>query len=130
MTFNSGPINIGNTVVKFGLRNHKYASDMITEAIEAGYKHVGGYGFACKHCKDHHSAHKFIRGKEIVFCCHKCSACWGNMIKADKKETTLACEKCGYEGQVNLVPSGPHTKASCRNCGAYIKMVGKSEMNN
>ena len=119
-------------MVRIGEKSYKYASDMIEAAIESGYKHTGGYGFACKHCKDHHSARKFTRGKEVVYCCYKCSACWGNMIKPDAEEsileTTLICKECAHRSYPNLTASGPHIKATCRKCGAYIKMVGKAEM--
>lgn len=41
----------------------------------------------------------------------------------------MLCLKCGFEGNPNLEESGPHTKAICRQCGAYIKMVSKDELN-
>jgi len=40
----------------------------------------------------------------------------------------MLCPKCGFEGNPNLEETGPHTKASCRKCGTYIKMVGKEEL--
>lgn len=40
----------------------------------------------------------------------------------------MKCEKCGWEGQPNLEETGPHTKALCRGCGKYIKMVSKKEL--
>ena len=40
----------------------------------------------------------------------------------------MKCNSCGYEGRPNLEETGPHTKALCRQCGKYIKMVGKDEL--
>ena len=40
----------------------------------------------------------------------------------------MKCNSCGYEGRPNLEETGPHTKAPCRQCGKYIKMVGKDEL--
>lgn len=40
----------------------------------------------------------------------------------------MKCESCGWEGNPNLEETGPHTKASCRSCGKYIKMVSKKEL--
>jgi len=40
----------------------------------------------------------------------------------------MKCDSCGYDGKPNLEETGPHTKASCRHCGKYIKMVGKDEL--
>ena len=40
----------------------------------------------------------------------------------------MLCNKCGFEGSPNLEETGPHTKATCQKCGAYIKMVGKKEL--
>ena len=40
----------------------------------------------------------------------------------------MQCNSCGYEGRPNLEETGPHTKALCRQCGKYIKMVGKDEL--
>lgn len=42
----------------------------------------------------------------------------------------MKCNSCGYEGRPNLEETGPHTKALCRQCGKYIKMVGKDELVN
>lgn len=39
----------------------------------------------------------------------------------------MLCNKCGFEGYPNLEESGPHTKAICRKCGSYIKMLNKKE---
>jgi hypothetical protein len=41
----------------------------------------------------------------------------------------MKCNKCEWEGTPNLVETGPHTKALCRGCGKYIKMVNKEELN-
>lgn len=38
----------------------------------------------------------------------------------------MLCNKCGFEGNPNLEETGPHTKAACQKCGAYIKMVSKN----
>ena len=40
----------------------------------------------------------------------------------------MKCPKCNWEGNPDLIETGPHTKAMCRKCGAYIKMVGKNEL--
>ena len=40
----------------------------------------------------------------------------------------LKCEKCGWEGHPNLEETGPHTKATCGGCGAYIKMLSKVDV--
>jgi uncharacterized paraquat-inducible protein A len=40
----------------------------------------------------------------------------------------MKCNSCGYEGRPDLEETGPHTKALCRRCGKYIKMVGKDEL--
>lgn len=40
----------------------------------------------------------------------------------------MKCNSCGYEGKPNLEETGPHTKALCQQCGKYIKMVGKDEL--
>lgn len=40
----------------------------------------------------------------------------------------MRCKKCSFNGSPNLEETGPHTKATCPNCGAYIKMIGKDEL--
>lgn len=40
----------------------------------------------------------------------------------------MKCQKCNWEGNPNLEETGPHTKALCPQCGSYIKMVGKNEL--
>lgn len=40
----------------------------------------------------------------------------------------LTCHGCGFHGTPNLEETGPHTKAICPQCGKYIKMVGKTEL--
>lgn len=40
----------------------------------------------------------------------------------------MKCNSCGYDGRPNLEETGPHTKALCRQCGKYIKMVGRDEL--
>ena len=42
----------------------------------------------------------------------------------------LFCDKCDFEGTTNLEETGPHTKATCRKCGSYIKMLNKEELEN
>ena len=46
-----------------------------------------------------------------------------------RKEVIMKCNKCGFEGSPNLEETGCHTKATCPECNAYIKMVGKDELN-
>lgn len=41
----------------------------------------------------------------------------------------MKCPKCNFEGNPNLEETGPHTKATCSKCGAYIKMVNSDELN-
>jgi uncharacterized Zn finger protein len=36
----------------------------------------------------------------------------------------ITCKKCGSENYVTA-SSGPHLKASCADCGAYIKFISK-----
>lgn len=40
----------------------------------------------------------------------------------------MLCNKCGFEGNPNLEETGPHTKATCRKCNAYLKMISKKEL--
>ena len=40
----------------------------------------------------------------------------------------MLCAKCGFKGNPNLEKTGPHTKATCRKCGSYIKMLNKKEL--
>lgn len=40
----------------------------------------------------------------------------------------MRCSKCDFDGNPNLEETGPHTKALCPKCGAYIKMVSKDEL--
>ena len=40
----------------------------------------------------------------------------------------MKCGKCEFTGTPNLEEVGPHTKATCPECGAYIKMVGGKEL--
>jgi len=40
----------------------------------------------------------------------------------------MKCNKCNFNGNPNLEETGPHTKAVCPKCSAYIKMVGKREL--
>ena len=48
----------------------------------------------------------------------------------DVLESDLACGKCGEE-QVKIVieVSGGRTKACCASCGAYLKWLGKADLN-
>lgn len=41
----------------------------------------------------------------------------------------MKCNKCNFDGNATLEETGPHTKATCPKCGAYIKMVGNNELN-
>ena len=38
------------------------------------------------------------------------------------------CPKCDFNGNPNLEETGPHTKATCPDCGAYIKMISRQEL--
>ena len=40
----------------------------------------------------------------------------------------MQCPKCDFDGNPNLAEVKMHTKATCPDCGAYIKMVGKVEL--
>lgn len=40
----------------------------------------------------------------------------------------LFCKKCNKEQEIVLSESGPHTKASCVVCGAYIKFISINEL--
>jgi len=40
----------------------------------------------------------------------------------------MYCPRCEKEQEIILSPSGPHIKASCNICGAYIKFIGKKEL--
>jgi len=40
----------------------------------------------------------------------------------------MKCPKCDFNGNPNLEETGPHTKATCPKCKAYIKMVSKDEL--
>lgn len=40
----------------------------------------------------------------------------------------MKCPKCDFNGAPNLEEVKMHTKATCPDCGAYIKMVGKEEL--
>lgn len=40
----------------------------------------------------------------------------------------MKCPKCKFDGNPNLEEVKMHTKATCPECGAYIKMVGKDEL--
>lgn len=42
----------------------------------------------------------------------------------------MLCNKCGFKGNPTLEETGPHTKATCRKCGAYIKMLSLTERSN
>lgn len=41
---------------------------------------------------------------------------------------TLFCEKCNKNTEIVLSEAGPHTKASCIECGSYIKFISKTEL--
>ena len=40
----------------------------------------------------------------------------------------LPCLKCKKEVEIELSESGPHVKASCIECGAYIKFMSQNEL--
>lgn len=40
----------------------------------------------------------------------------------------LQCPKCNFNGSPNLEEVGPQTKALCPECGAYIKWIGRAEL--
>lgn len=40
----------------------------------------------------------------------------------------LYCPKCLTDVEVCLSESGPHTKASCNDCGSYIKFLSQTEL--
>ena len=40
----------------------------------------------------------------------------------------LYCHKCQYETDIMVSISGPHLKASCCECGKYIKFLNKDEV--
>lgn len=41
----------------------------------------------------------------------------------------LKCKRCLKLVEIIVSPAGPHTKASCAECGKYIKFLSKDEMN-
>lgn len=41
---------------------------------------------------------------------------------------SMQCPKCDFNGNPNLEEVKMHTKATCPDCGTYIKMVGKDEL--
>ena len=41
---------------------------------------------------------------------------------------SMQCPKCDFNGNPHLTETGPHTKATCQKCGAYIKMVSSDEL--
>lgn len=41
---------------------------------------------------------------------------------------TLFCQKCQKEVEIYLSDAGPHTKASCMECDAYIKFISQTEL--
>jgi hypothetical protein len=71
---------MAKTVIKFGAV-YKYQSDMIKAAIEAGFKHVSGRGFACRNCGHKYSVRKFLKGRATMYACNKCRARWGSVVK-------------------------------------------------
>jgi hypothetical protein len=70
-------------------------------------------------CKIHHSR------------CMGRSSCMDFVDGSESEQEesfALKCPKCGYAVGFNLEETGPHTKALCKKCGAYIKMVSKKEI--
>ena len=48
----------------------------------------------------------------------------------DVLQSDLLCKKCGEdEAKIMIEISGGRTKASCVSCGAYIKWIGKADLN-
>lgn len=43
--------------------------------------------------------------------------------RVDPIDRKLICERCQRVGQPHLEESGPHIKATCPNCGGYLKFV-------
>ena len=41
---------------------------------------------------------------------------------------SMQCPKCKFNGNPTLEEVNIHTKATCPDCGTYIKMVGKDEL--
>lgn len=77
-------------------------------------------------------------GTVRMYCCCKPLPCHGDVIAdairwlakvIDKNlRFSISCKKCTWTGVPNLEESGPHTKALCPECGAYIKFVSASEL--
>ena len=40
----------------------------------------------------------------------------------------MKCKKCDFSGTPNLAEAGPNTKATCPECGSYIKMASNKEL--
>ena len=48
----------------------------------------------------------------------------------DVLESDLACKKCGQEqAKILIEMANGRTKASCASCGAYLKWLGKADLN-
>lgn len=58
----------------------------------------------------------------------KCQSFVDGSHAEQEERFTLKCEKCGWAGKPNLEESGPHTKAVCGECDAYIKMLSKKDV--
>lgn len=41
--------------------------------------------------------------------------------------TKLFCKKCDADQEIDVSPSGPHSKATCLACGSYIKFLSQAE---
>ena len=63
---------------------YKNTAEMIKAAIIAGFKHIGGTGFACRGCKHKSSARKFTKNKGTLYACNLCGTRWGSLIKEGK----------------------------------------------
>jgi len=52
-------------------KTYNYTSDMIKEAVNAGFTHVGGRGYFCKACKGLNTLRKFKKDGKVIYAC-KC----------------------------------------------------------
>ena len=67
-------------IIKLSIK-YKDNNSMIKAAIDAGFKHIGGYGLLCKNCGNKKSTRKFTKGKGTMYGCNLCGARWGSLIK-------------------------------------------------
>lgn len=67
---------------------YKSTTEMIKAALIAGFKHIGGTGFACRGCNHKSSARKFTKNKGTLYACNLCGTRWGSLVKRRKEEKT------------------------------------------